>query len=277
MEGTMNKQIKRLEEKSNQIRKEILDVVYNAKAGHIGGAMSSTDILTTLYYHIMNISPENAKDSNRDRFILSKGHIAEALYCILADKGFFSRDKLKTYSQFNSTLIGHPNKKNEGIEVNTGSLGHGLSLAVGMAIAGKRDKKSYRVFTLMGDGELAEGSIWEGAMAASHYKLDNLVAIIDRNKLQISGTTEEVMTLENLQEKWQSFGWKVVQVDGNNITELVEVFDKIPLKKNKPTMIIANTIKGKGISFMENNVKWHHGVLTEEQYIKAVEDLKEGK
>ncbi|MBY2229373.1 transketolase [Clostridioides difficile] len=273
----MNKQIKRLEEKSNQIRKKILDVVYNAKSGHVGGAMSSTDILTTLYYHVMNISIENAKNSNRDRFILSKGHIAEALYCILADKGFFSRDKLKTYSQFNSTLIGHPNNKNEGVEVNTGSLGHGLSLAVGMAIAGKRDKKSYRVFTLMGDGELAEGSVWEGAMASSHYKLDNLVAIIDRNKLQISGTTEEVMTLENLQEKWESFGWEVVQVDGNNIRELVEVCDKIPLKKNKPTMIIANTIKGKGISFMENNVKWHHGVLTEEQYIKAVKDLKEGK
>ncbi|MDV9722357.1 transketolase [Clostridioides difficile] len=273
----MNKQIKRLEEKSNQIRKEILDVVYNAKSGHVGGAMSSTDILTTLYYHVMNISIENAKNSNRDRFILSKGHIAETLYCILADKGFFSRDKLKTYSQFNSTLIGHPNNKNEGVEVNTGSLGHGLSLAVGMAIAGKRDKKSYRVFTLMGDGELAEGSVWEGAMASSHYKLDNLVAIIDRNKLQISGTTEEVMTLENLQEKWESFGWEVVQVDGNNIRELVEVCDKIPLKKNKPTMIIANTIKGKGISFMENNVKWHHGVLTEEQYIKAVKDLKEGK
>ncbi|CCL09493.1 putative transketolase N-terminal section [Clostridioides difficile T61] len=277
MEGSMNKQIKRLEEKSNQIRKEILDVVYNAKSGHVGGAMSSTDILTTLYYHVMNISIENAKNSNRDRFILSKGHIAEALYCILADKGFFSRDKLKTYSQFNSTLIGHPNNKNEGVEVSTGSLGHGLSLAVGMAIAGKRDKKSYRVFTLMGDGELAEGSVWEGAMASSHYKLDNLVAIIDRNKLQISGTTEEVMTLENLQEKWESFGWEVVQVDGNNIRELVEVFDKIPLKKNKPTMIIANTIKGKGISFMENNVKWHHGVLTEEQYIKAVKDLKEGE
>lgn len=270
----MNSVVKDLELKANHIRREILDIVYNAKAGHIGGALSSTDILTTLYYHVMNVSPENIKDNDRDRFVLSKGHIAEALYCILADKGFFEKEKLKTYCQYDSTLIGHPNNKNLGVEVNTGSLGHGLPVAVGMSIAGKLDSKKYKVFTLMGDGELAEGSVWEGAMAAGHYKLDNLVGIIDRNKLQISGSTEEVMKLNDLQKKWESFGWEVAQVNGNDINELVNIFNSLPLKNDKPTMIIANTIKGKGISFMENNKKWHHGVPTEEEYKQGVEELK---
>ncbi|URZ16214.1 transketolase [Clostridium felsineum] len=272
----MNLGVKDLEVKATEVRRGVLDMVYRSKAGHIGGSMSSIDILTTLYYNILNIDSKKFSDLGRDRFILSKGHIAEALYYILADRGFFDKEKLKTYSKYGSTLIGHPNNKNNGVEVNTGSLGHGLPIAVGMALAGKRDNKDYRVYTLMGDGEQAEGSIWEGAMAAHNYKLDNLIGIIDRNRLQISGTTEEVMALGSLKDKWISFGWEVVEVDGNNIEELVKIFSKIPIKKDKPTMIIANTVKGKGISFMENKAKWHHGVLTEEEYKKATKELEGG-
>lgn len=265
---------KALKVKANQIRRDVLDVVYDSKAGHIGGSLSSIDILTTLYYNVLNINANDTKNLERDRFVLSKGHIAESLYCILADKGFFDKEKLKTYSKFGSTLIGHPNSKNSGVEINTGSLGHGLPVSVGMALAGKRDNRSYRVFTLMGDGEQAEGSVWEGAMAAANYKLDNLVGIVDRNRLQISGSTEDVMALDDLSAKWRSFGWEVVEVDGNDIEELLKVFNNVPAKEGKPTMVIANTVKGKGISFMENQAKWHHGVLNEEQYKQAVNDLK---
>ena len=271
----MSNKVEQLELKAKQLRKDVLEVVYESKAGHIGGSLSSLDILTTLYYAILNINPKEPKNPERDRFILSKGHIAESLYCILADKGYFSKDKLKTYSKFKSTLIGHPNVKNPGIELNTGSLGHGLSASVGIALAGKRDNKNYRVFTLMGDGEQAEGSIWEAAMAASHYKLDNLIAIIDRNGLQISGATEEVMSLKDLAGKWEKFGWHVVEIDGNNIEELLKIFSNVAEVKDKPTMVIAKTIKGKGVSFMENNAKWHHGVPTEEEYIQAVKELEE--
>jgi len=272
----MNQTVKDLEFKANEIRRGVLDMVYASKAGHIGGSLSSIDILTTLYYKVLNIDTKNIKDPDRDRFVLSKGHIAESLYYVLGDKGFFDKEKLKTYSQYGSTLIGHPNNKNAGVEVNTGSLGHGLPVSVGMALAGKRDNKNYRVFTLMGDGEQAEGSVWEGAMAAANYKLDNLVGIVDRNGLQISGVTEEVMALKDLKGKWTSFGWEVVEVDGNNIEELLKVFNNIPAKHEKPTMIIANTVKGKGISFMENVAKWHHGVLTEEEYNQAVKELEGG-
>lgn len=270
----MSSLVKELELKAKQLRRDVLEVVYESKAGHIGGSLSSLDILTTLYYGVLNVNPKEPKDPNRDRFILSKGHIAESLYCVLADKGYFSKDKLKTYSKFQSTLIGHPNVKNPGIEVNTGSLGHGLSVAVGMALAGKKDNKDYKVFTLMGDGEQCEGSIWEAAMSAAHYKLDNLVAIVDRNGLQISGTTEDVMSLKDLSGKWEKFGWNVIEVDGNNIEELLNIFSKVPEVKDKPTMIIAKTIKGKGISFMENNVKWHHGVPTDEEYAQAMKELE---
>lgn len=268
--------IEKLELKATQLRKDVLQVVYESKAGHIGGSLSSMDILTTLYYNVLNVNPNEPNNPDRDRFILSKGHIAESLYCILADKGYFNKDKLKTYSKFNSTLIGHPNIKNPGVEINTGSLGHGLSISVGIALAGKKDKKDYKVFTLMGDGEQAEGSIWEAAMSAANYKLDNLVAIVDRNGLQISGATEDVMALEDLSGKWTKFGWNVIKVDGNSIEELLKVFNYIPKVKDKPTMIIAKTIKGKGISFMENNAKWHHGVPTEEQYVQAMKELEKG-
>ena len=248
-------------------------MIFNAKTGHTGGSLSSVDILVALYYEMMKIDPKNPKWEARDRFVLSKGHSVEGYYTILADLGFFPKSELKNYSKFNSRLIGHPSVKVPGVEMNTGALGHGLSVAVGMALAGKVDKKDYKVYVLMGDGELAEGSIWEGAMAAGHYQLDNLIGIIDRNHLQISGNTETVMSLENLKEKWHAFGWHVLTVDGNNIEELVKIFKKIPTAKEKPQVIIANTTKGKGIPFIENDATWHHKVPSEEQLKEALEIL----
>jgi len=265
--------IKLLENKAIQIRKELLQMIYNSGTGHTGGSLSSVDILVALYYEIMEIDPQNPKWELRDRFVLSKGHSVESYYTILADLGFFPKDELKYFCKFNSSLIGHPSFKVPGIEMNTGSLGHGLSIAVGMALAGKMDDKNYKVYVLMGDGELAEGSIWEGAMSANHYKLDNLVGIVDRNKLQISGDTENIMSLENLEAKWRAFGWSVITLDGNNIKELIKKLKEIPMDKDKPHVIIANTIKGKGVPFIENNPKWHHKVPNEEQLKEALEIL----
>lgn len=262
-----------LKNKARQIRKDVINMIYIAKTGHTGGSLSDTDILTVLYYNIMNIDPSNPKYEDRDRFILSKGHSVESFYCILADKGFFPKEELRTFSQFGSKLIGHPNNKVPGVEVNTGALGHGLSIGVGMALAAKMNKKSYRVYTVMGDGEQAEGSVWEAAMSAAHYKLDNLIGILDRNKLQISGCTEDIMGLEPLSDKWRSFGWEVVEVDGNNVEELLKTFKSLPVKRDKPTIILAHTIKGKGVSYMENVAKWHHGVPSDEEYKTAINEL----
>lgn len=262
-----------LEGKAKQIRRDLVTMIYESKTGHIGGSLSCTDIMTVLYYSIMKIDPQNPKWSERDRFILSKGHSVEGLYCILADKGFYPKEKLKEFSKFGSTLIGHPNNKNAGVEMNTGALGHGLPVAVGMALAAKMDKKDYRVFTIMGDGEQAEGSVWEAAMSGAHYKLDNLIAIVDRNKLQISGSTEEVMSLESLEDKWASFGWNVIAVDGNDVEKLQQLLSSLPQEKGKPTLVMAYTTKGKGISFMENQAKWHHGVPSEEQFKQAMKEL----
>lgn len=265
--------INNLKKKAIQIRKDLLHMIYNSGEGHTGGALSSVDILVTLYYRIMKIDPKNPKWDGRDRFVLSKGHSVEGYYAILADLGFFPKEELLSYRKFGSRLIGHPNNKVPGVELNTGALGHGLSVAVGMALAGKMDGKDYRVYTLMGDGELAEGSVWEAAMAASNYKLDNLIGIIDRNRLQISGNTEEVMKLESLREKWTAFGWEVIEVDGHDIEKLVEVFEKIPIQKGKPHVVIAHTVKGKGVSFMENDRKWHHGVPNRQQFERAMYEL----
>ena len=272
MERFLNR-IKLLENKAIQIRKELLQMIYNSGTGHTGGSLSSVDILVALYYEIMEIDPQNPKWELRDRFVLSKGHSVEGYYTILADLSFFPKDELKYFCKFNSSLIGHPSFKVPGIEMNTGSLGHGLSIAVGMALAGKMDDKNYKVYVLMGDGELAEGSIWEGAMSANHYKLDNLVGIVDRNKLQISGDTENIMSLENLEAKWRAFGWSVITLDGNNIKELIKKLKEIPMDKDKPHVIIANTIKGKGVPFIENDPKWHHKVPNEEQLKEALEIL----
>ena len=267
--------VRSLEKKAVQIRKDLINMIYTAKTGHTGGALSSTDIMTTLFYGIMNVDVNHPKNPDRDRFILSKGHSVEPYWCILAELGFIEKEELKTFSQFGTRLIGHPNNKVSGVEMNTGSLGHGLSVASGMALAAKMDEKKYRVFTLMGDGEQAEGSVWEGAMFAAHYKLDNLVAIIDRNRLQISGCTEDVMGLDPLDKKWESFGWNVVEINGNSIHELYEILGKNPACEGKPTLVLANTTKGKGVSFIENQAAWHHKVPTEDEYKQAMQELDE--
>ncbi len=264
-----------LKAKSFELRKDVIDMIYRAKTGHIGGDFSVMDILVTLYYKHMNVSPENSKDPQRDRFILSKGHSVESLYSVLADKGFFPKSDLESYSQYQSKYIGHPNNKINGIEMNSGSLGHGLSVSVGMALAGKMDGSSYRVYTVMGDGELAEGSVWEGAMAAGHYKLDNLTAIVDRNRLQISGTTEEVMTQDSQDERWSSFGWNVIHAVGNDIDALDKAFQEAKETKGKPTVIIADTIKGYGVSFIENSAPWHHKIPSAKEYEEAIAELEQ--
>ncbi|MFC9710275.1 transketolase [Paenibacillus sp. NPDC056933] len=266
-------EIQELKVKAAQIRMDLLTIIHRAKTGHTGGSLSNTDILTALYYEIMNIDPANPKWEDRDRFIASKGHSVESLWCVLADRGFFPKEELVTYSQFGTRLIGHPNNKVPGIEMNTGALGHGLPISVGMALAAKRDRRSYRVFCLMGDGEQAEGSNWEAAMAGAHYKLDNLVGIIDRNRLQISGTTEEVMGLEPLDEKWTAFGWNVVSINGNDMEELLQAFRTVPEVPGKPTLIMANTTKGKGVSFAENVPAWHHHVPNDEELTLALSEL----
>jgi transketolase len=262
-----------LEEKSKQLRRNILKYIYNAKAGHTGGSLSVIDILNVLYNKIMNVSPENFKENSRDRYIQSKGHCVEALYVVLADKGFFPEDDLLTLCKYESPYIGHPTKYVRGIEQNTGGLGHGLSMCAGMAWAAKKDKTGVRVFTVLGDGEMAEGSNWEAMMFAAHHKLDNLCAVLDYNKLQITGPNTDVMGLEPIDKKLEAFGWAVKHVDGHNIEELKEAFESMPFEKNKPNFIIAHTIKGKGVSYMENQTKWHHGVPNKEQYELAMREL----
>ncbi len=271
------KKIKELKEKAVEIRKELLKMIHRAGTGHTGGSLSSTDILIALYYEIMNIDPANPDWKKRDRFILSKGHSVEAYYCILADLGFFSKNELETFLQFKTRLIGHPNNKVPGIEMNTGALGHGLSIGAGMAQAAKMDGKDFRVFTLMGDGEQAEGSVWEAAMSAAHYKLDNLTGIIDRNKLQITGNTEQVMAIEPLAEKWLSFGWEVKTINGHDLDQIIKTLHKIPFKKGKPSLVIAETVKGKGISFMENDPSWHHGWPDQQQLEQGLAELSKTK
>lgn len=259
-----------------ELREDVIDMIVEGKAGHIGGDMSVMEILTEIYFDQMNISPENMNDPERDKFVLSKGHSVEAYYAVLARKGFFDiRDVIAQFSKFGTKFIGHPNNKLPGIEMNSGSLGHGLPVSVGMALAGKMDKSGYRVYTVMGDGELAEGSVWEGAMAASHYKLDNLCAVVDRNRLQISGNTEDVMAHDDLHERFRSFGWNVIDVkDGNSIPQLKAAFDEAKTVKNKPTVVIANTVKGKGSETMENKANWHHKVPSPEEVIQIKTDLR---
>ena len=266
---------KELKIRSIQYRKRILKYILGAKAGHTGGSLSSTDILNVLYNEVLNVSPENFSSPDRDRYIQSKGHCVEALYVVLADKGFFPVEDLNTLCKYKSHYIGHPTRKIRGVEQNTGALGHGLPICVGTAIAAKLDKKSYRVFTLMGDGELPEGSNWEAALSAAHYKLDNLCAIVDKNGMQITAHTSEVMNTDPLDAKWKAFGWAVREVDGNDVMALKEAFAALPFEKGKPSVIIAKTVKGKGVSFMENQLKWHHGVLTAEQYEQAQGELDE--
>lgn len=262
-----------LQIKSVKYRLALLKYIKLAKAGHTGGSLSCTDILNVLYNDVLEVTPENFGDKNRNRYIQSKGHSVEALYVVLADQGFYPESDLETLCKAGSKYVGHPTRKVNGIEFNTGALGHGLPISAGIALAAIKDKAPYKVFTLLGDGELAEGSNWEAAMMASHYKLDNLVAILDHNTLQITGTNREVNSPYPIDEKFRAFGWHVVEVDGNNIADLRKTFHAVPEEKGKPTFVIANTVKGKGVSFMEHEKKWHHGVPSDEQYELAMKEL----
>jgi transketolase len=265
-----------LTKKSYSLRRDIADMVYRSKGGHLGGDFSVTDILVTLYYLHMDVSAADFGSAVRDRLILSKGHCVAALYAVLCDRGFFPKSDLETFCKFGSKYIGHPTNKVNGIEMNSGSLGHGLSVGVGMALAGKMGREAYRVYVVMGDGELAEGTVWEGAMAGSNYKLDNLVAVVDRNGLQISGETEEVMAQECLASRWAAFGWNVIEAaNGNDIECLDKAFRKAKQCPGKPSVVIAHTVKGFGYSEAEGQVGWHHRVPTREQYEAIIKELSE--
>jgi len=261
-----------LELKAVHLRRDLLRIIVNAGAGHTGGGLSCLDILTLLYNRVLNVSPETFSDPHRDRYVQSKGHSVEALYAVLADRGYFPMADLDTVCHYQSPYVGHPTRKIPGVEMNTGALGHGLPICVGMALAGKLDHAKYRVFTLLGDGELAEGSNWEAALAAAHYKLDNLVAILDHNTLQITGHTREVMGNEPVDEKLRAFGWAVRTVNGHDYAELTRALTDLP-DPGKPTFVVANTVKGKGVSFMENVARWHHGVPSVAELKQALADL----
>ena len=260
-----------LQLKACALRRSMLRIIVNAGAGHTGGGLSCLDILNVLYNRVLNVSPQTFTSPTRDRYVQSKGHCVEALYAVLADRTFFPASDLDTVCHYQSHYVGHPTRHIPGVEMNTGALGHGLPICIGMALAGKMDSANYRVFTLLGDGELAEGSNWEAGLAAAHYKLDNLVAILDHNTLQITGHTRDVMSNEPLDEKWRAFGWEVRSVNGHNYTALTKALTEPSL--GKPIFVIANTVKGKGISFMENVAKWHHGVPSEAELKQALAEL----
>ena len=271
-----NKEVSFLQEKAKEIRRGIIEQVYKAQSGHPGGSLSIADILTVLYFKEMNIDEKNPYWEDRDRLVLSKGHCSPALYSCLANKGYFEKEKLQTFRNIDSNLQGHPDmNKVSGVDMTSGSLGQGLSVANGMAISAKLDNKDYRVYCILGDGEIEEGQIWEAAMASSKYKLDNLCVIVDNNNLQIDGTIEEVMSSYPIDEKFRSFGFQVINIDGHDIDEIIKALDVAKNIKDKPTCIIAKTIKGKGVSFMENQVGWHGKAPNEEQYNKAIEELRD--
>ena len=273
----LNDTLNALQARSIEYRRIILSMIYSARAGHTGGSLSCIDLLNVLYNHVMDITPQNFAQVNRDHYVHSKGHSVEALYAVLAGRGFFPAEDLKTIGKFGSDFIGHPTRNIPGIEQNTGALGHGLSFAVGMAIAAKNDGRTNRIFTILGDGELAEGSVWEASMSAAHYHLDNLVVIIDRNTLQISGRTENVMGLEPLEDKFTAFGYAVRQVNGNDIAALLDVFEQLPFVPGKPNLILAHTTKGCGVSFIEDQASWHHLVPTDEEYQRAMIELDQAE
>jgi len=265
-----------IQQKCLNIRRDIIRMIGGAGLGHPGGSLSAVEIVTSLYFNIMDVDPENPRWEDRDRFILSKGHASALLYAVLAERGYFEIKKLKSF-RITDGLPGHPDmSKVAGVEMTTGSLGHGLSVANGIALAGKYDNKKYYVYVLLGDGEIQEGQIWEAAMAVSHFKLDNVIAFIDRNMLQIDDTTEEVMSLEPVASKWESFGWNVLEIDGHDIAEIITATNKAKNMKGKPTLIIANTVKGKGISYMENEVSWHGKAPNKEEMALALKELETG-
>ena len=265
---------KKLEEMTKKVRLGIIEAVYNNQSGHPGGSLSIADIMTVLYFNEMNIDNENPKWEDRDRLVLSKGHCSPALYSALANRGYFPVEDLKTFRNINSYLQGHPDMKHiPGVDMTTGSLGQGLSAANGMAISAKLDNKNYRVYCILGDGEIEEGQIWEAAMASNKYKLDNLCVIVDNNNLQIDGTIEEVMNSNPIDEKFKSFGFQIIKIDGHDIEEIKKAFEVARNVKGKPTCIIAKTIKGKGVSFMENQVGWHGKAPNKEQYEEAKKEI----
>ncbi|MDX9870895.1 MAG: transketolase [Clostridia bacterium] len=263
-----------LQETARQIRRNIITMLQEAASGHPGGSLSAAEIVTYLYFHAMNVDPQNPQWEDRDRFVLSKGHAAPVLFSALAEKGFFPREELLTFRKINSRLQGHPDmKKAPGVDMSTGSLGQGFSASIGIALAGKLDKKDYRVYALLGDGEAEEGQVWEAAMAAAHYKLDNLTAFLDYNRMQIDGTLDEVISPEPLDEKFKAFGWHVLSIDGHSLAEIDAAVAEAKQTAGKPTMIIARTVKGKGVSFMENQVNWHGTPPSKEQADKALSEL----
>lgn len=270
--------IKNLKIMANDVRKDIIKMLYLAGSGHTGGSLSATDILTTLYFNVMNHDPKNPSWPDRDRFVLSKGHGCPALYAVLARAGYIPMEELKTLRKLNSRLQGHPSKVDlPCLEASTGSLGQGLGMSMGMALGAKLDQKSFRVYCLMGDGEQNEGSVWESAMAAAHYHLDNLVGIIDHNYLQIDGYTKKIMDTDPLGEKYRAFGWHVIKVDGHNFEQLLKAFNDARQVKNKPTLILARTVKGKGVSFMEDKVEWHGKAPDEDETNQALKELAENE
>jgi transketolase len=267
-------QIKELEEKAKQIRRLIIQMLAKAGSGHPGGSLSAADLITALFFAVLRHNPKDPNWSERDRFHMSKGHCCPLWYAVLAEAGYFSQDKLLTLRQLGSILQGHPDRRTPGVDVASGSLGQGLSVALGMSLAAKIDKKDYRVYCLMGDGEIQEGNIWEAAMAASHYKCDNLCGIVDYNGFQIDGKTKDIMELEPLVAKWQAFGWHTIEIDGHSMRQILDAYQEAKAVKGKPTVIIAHTIKGKGVSFMENVLDFHGRAPTKEEAEKALKELQ---
>jgi len=265
--------IKSLEEKARRFRKEILEMIAEAGSGHPGGSLSAVEILISLYYYKMNHRPENPKWPVRDRFIMSKGHASPVVYVTLANCGYFPKEELMTFRKLGSRLQGHVHIGVPGVELSTGSLGQGLSVANGIALGAKIRKVDFRIYCLLGDGEIQEGQVWEAAMTASHHKLDNICAILDRNSVQENGPVEEIKHEEPLVDKWRSFGWKVIEIDGHNFTEIIAALDEFDQVKDKPTMIVAHTIKGKGVSFMEGQAKWHGKAPKKEELEIALKEL----
>jgi len=266
-----------LEEKASILRKHIIQAAFRAGGGHLGGSLSAVEIITALYFKIMHIRPENPNWEDRDRFVLSKGHGCLALYAALAERSYFPPSKLNTFTNIDSMLQGHPDmRKTPGIDMSSGALGQGLSVGIGMALGGKLDNKDYYVFVLLSDGEVQEGQVSEAAITAPFYKLDNLIAIIDRNKFQLAGPTAKIMPIEPLRERWELLGWHVRCIDGHNMREILEAIEESKEIRERPSVIIAETTKGKGVSFMEGRVEWHHGKLTASQVKQALEELQRG-
>jgi len=263
-----------LKQKAKELRKKIIEIVYKAQSGHPGGSLSEIDMLVALYYYKLNVDPKKPNWESRDRFILSKGHASPGIYAVLADKGFFPKEELDGFRKINRMLQGHPELNTPGIEFAGGSLGQGMSFSIGVALALKLDKKDSKVFVMIGDGESQEGVVWEASMAASFYKLDNLIAILDKNQVQETGKTKDVMDLGDVAAKWKAFGWNVIEINGHNMEEIIKALDKTSTKNGNPTMIISNTIKGKGVSFMELNHKFHGKAPNDEEYKKAIEEIE---